>query len=159
MHVKLTVARFGLGQRSTLGRLYIDGKPACYTLEDARRKVKVHGQTCVPEGTYDLRVREVGGFSARYAARFRDIHKGMIEVTNVPNFGDILVHMGNDHEDTSGCLLLGTSVLCTPEGEFIVLGSGKAYRAWYPAMIEGVLRGDAKIQYVVQGRVDVPVPG
>lgn len=156
--MKLTVARFGLGQRSTLGRLYVDGKPACFTLEDARRKVKVYGETCIPEGTYALRVRERGAFNDRYRARFRGMHKGMIEVTSVPEFSDILVHMGNDVEDTSGCLLLGSSVVCTPEGEFSVLGSEKAYRAWYPRLIAGVLAGEAKIQFVVQGRVDVPLP-
>ena len=67
------------------------------------------GETCIPEGEYCLGFRTVGGFDAKYAHRFADIHMGMLEVLDVPNFKYILIHCGNTDEDTAGCLLLGDS--------------------------------------------------
>ena len=162
--MKLTVVRFGLGLKSTLSRIYVDGKFVCFGLEDARRKEKIYGETCIPEGMYQLRPRTEGSFAQRYGVRFRDLkHKAMIEIDRVPGFDDVLIHMGNKHEDTAGCLLVGEGVMITPKGEFIVVGSEKAYRVLYPMIIEEVKRAEAVnapvlMQVVIQGRVDVPIP-
>ena len=108
--MKLEVIRFNKGKDSTNGILFDitnERKFLCYTLEDEGRTEKVWGETCIPEGEYRLGFRTVGGFDARYADRFADIHMGMLEVLDVPNFKYILIHCGNTDEDTAGCLLLG----------------------------------------------------
>ena len=43
----------------------------CYTLEDEYRDVKVMGETCIPEGTYDVKFRKEGGFHSRYSAKYK----------------------------------------------------------------------------------------
>ncbi len=109
--MELTVLRYASGEESTLGLLYIDKKFACYTLEDEHRDVKVMGETRIPAGRYQVKLRTEGSHHLRYQQKFPDIHKGMLHVTNVPNFQWILIHIGNDDDDTAGCLLVGdTSV-------------------------------------------------
>ena len=76
-------------------------------LEDEYRDGKVMGETCIPEGTYDVKPRTEGGFHNRYTAKYGDFHKGMLHVQDVPNFEFILIHTGNTDEHTAGRLLLG----------------------------------------------------
>ena len=109
--MKLEVIRFNDNGDSTNGLLFDisngERKFLCYTLEDENREVKVGGETRIPEGEYCIGWRTVGGFNARYTERFPDIHVGMLEVMDVPGFTHILIHCGNDDEDTAGCLLVG----------------------------------------------------
>ncbi|QDP64171.1 MAG: hypothetical protein Unbinned2250contig1000_30 [Prokaryotic dsDNA virus sp.] len=108
--MELKLLRFNNSSDSTNGILFdITNEPKflCYTLEDEPRKVKVNGETCIPVGIYDLGFRKVGRLNDKYAFRFPELHVGMIEIQDVPNFKYILIHCGNTDEDTSGCLLLG----------------------------------------------------
>lgn len=146
--VSYLVERFGMGRDATLSRVWniTDGNeiPLCWGLEDERRETKVVGETCIPVGTYELRLRTHGGFHNRYRTRFPDMHVGMIEVVGVPGFTDILWHIGNTEKDTAGCLLLGSIPVIVPEGggDFTVARSTDAYRKVYPqvsgALVEGV---------------------
>ena len=96
------------GKDATNGLLFIDGKFECYTLEDEYRTVKVMHETCIPEGTYPIEFRTVGGFDAKYTKRYgADFHKGMLWIRGVPEFEYILIHTGNTDSHTSGCLLVG----------------------------------------------------
>ena len=81
----------------------------CYSLEDEYRNDKVMHETRVPAGTYQIQLRKVGGFNARYAKKYGDFHKGMLHVQDVPGFEYILIHTGNTDEHTSGCLIVGDS--------------------------------------------------
>ena len=108
--MNLEVLRYNKGKDSTNGLLFDttnERKFLCYTLEDEGRQTKVYGETRIPEGEYCIGWRTVGGFNARYSERFSDIHVGMLEVMDVPGFTHILIHCGNDDEDTAGCLLVG----------------------------------------------------
>ena len=108
--MKLKLIRTNSSKNSTNGLLYditSDLKFLCYTLEDEPRKVKVSGETCIPVGIYKLGFRNVGRLNDKYAFRFPELHVGMIEILDVPNFKYILIHCGNTDEDTSGCLLVG----------------------------------------------------
>ena len=108
--MKLEVIRFNKGEDSTNGILFDitdERKFLCYTLEDESRETKVYGETCIPEGEYQIKFRNEGGYHSKYNKRFSDIHMGMLEVCDVPNFKYILLHCGNTDEDTAGCLLLG----------------------------------------------------
>ena len=111
--MKLVVLRYSSQSDSTNGLLFVETNRGldflCYTLEDEKRDMKVFGETRIPEGTYKLGIRDEGGFHSRYSNRFPDIHKGMLEVKDVPNFKYVLIHCGNTDEDTAGCLLLGDS--------------------------------------------------
>ena len=64
-------------------------------------------ETRIPAGEYEIKYRKEGGFHKRYNERYPDIHRGMLHVTNVPDFKWILIHVGNTDEHTAGCLLLG----------------------------------------------------
>ena len=94
----------GLVFDTTEGRKFL-----CYSLEDEYRNEKVKHETRVPAGTYQIQLRKVGGFNARYAKKYGDFHKGMLHVQDVPGFEYILIHTGNTDEHTSGCLIVGDS--------------------------------------------------
>ena len=108
--MKLEVIRFSSEKDSTSGLLFdVTGKRRflCYTLEDQYQTKKVMQETRIPAGEYEIKFRKEGGFHKRYTERDPDIHRGMLHVTNVPNFKWILIHTGNTDEHTAGCLLLG----------------------------------------------------
>tara|TARA_R100000664_G_scaffold32323_1_gene47034 strand:+ start:370 stop:951 length:582 start_codon:yes stop_codon:yes gene_type:complete len=108
--MKLEVLRFNSADDFTNGILFDVSnnkrKFLAYTLEDEARTVKVAGETRIPSGEYNLSLRKEGGFDTRYKSKF-SFHIGMIHVDDVPNFKYILWHIGNDDDDTAGCLLLG----------------------------------------------------
>lgn len=96
----------------------------CLVGEDVYRPEKLKGQTRIPAGRYEIRLRTEGGhhlkFTKKYGSRR---HRGMLHLQNVPNFQWILVHPGNTAEDTEGCLLPGFAF--SPTGK--VLSSSAAY--------------------------------
>ena len=99
--MKLQVIRTQFGKDATNGLLFIDGVFECYTLEDEYRDIKVMHETCIPEGTYEIKFRDVGGFHGKYLSRYgEEFHKGMLHVQNVPGFKYILLHQGNTDEHT-----------------------------------------------------------
>ena len=102
--MELEVIRFSSGTDSTNGILLetiqqgneIDGifkqkKFLAYTLEDEQRSEKIIGETRIPNGTFELGLRKVGGYHARYSKRFPHIHIGMLHVLDVPGFEYILI--------------------------------------------------------------------
>ena len=149
--MKLEVIRFNKGKDSTNGILFDitnERKFLCYTLEDESRTEKVAGETCIPEGEYRLGFRTVGGFDARYADRFADIHMGMLQVLDVPNFKYILIHCGNTDEDTAGCLLLGDSQENNNIKENGFIGkSTHAYYRVYQEIAEALEKEEVTIVY------------
>ena len=123
----------------TISRLFINGKPECYILQDGHRAVKEYGMTRIPEGRYKVRLKNDGGFTKRYAKKFGpEFHKGMLELVDVPKFKGILFHIGNTPEDTAGCLLPGRIMI--PEKNFVA-GSEEAYREVYPLVRDQLLSG------------------
>lgn len=96
-----------LGPEYTIGKLSIDGKPYCDTLEDPNRDTnkngifdgdekKVAGNTCIPFGKYKVIVN----VSPRFG-------RELPRLLNVPSFDGILIHRGNTAKDTAGCILVG----------------------------------------------------
>lgn len=94
--MKLTLEREILNDDFTLGRLYLDDEPFCYTVEDAVRDVKIPGRTAIPYGTYKVDIT--------YSNRFQKILPILLDV---PNFSGVRIHSGNTAEDTEGCILVG----------------------------------------------------
>lgn len=108
--------------RTTVGRLFVDGRFECFTLEDVVRRVKVKGETAIPAGTYQVIVN--------MSARFR---RRLPLLLGVPGYAGVRIHPGNTAADTEGCILPGK-----------VLGADAVYQsraAFEPlcARIEGAL--------------------
>ena len=152
--MKLEVVRFSSEADSTSGLLFntTGGKRKflAYTLEDEYRKTKEMHETRIPTGTYNVTLRTVGGFHAKYSDRHSDMHKGMLWVRDVPGFEYILIHTGNTDEHTSGCLLVGDSQNNNQvKGDGFIGSSTNAYKRIYPPIAE-VLdnNGTVSITYV-----------
>ena len=143
--MKLEVLRFSSHSDSTLGLLFdvTEGRKfLCFTLEDEARVTKVMAETRIPEGTYELKLRTVGGYHERYVKKYGSFHKGMIHVQDVPNFKYILWHTGNTDEHTAGCLLLGDTSQQNISKEGFIGASTEAYKRIYPNIAEAILSGE-----------------
>ena len=140
--MKLTVVRTQFGTDATNGLLFVDGLFECYTLEDQYQAVKVMHETCIPEGTYDIKFRTVGGFHEKYKKRYGNDHYGMLHLQDVPNFTYILIHAGNTDEHTSGCLIVGESQQDLDISKDGFIGhSGVAYKKLYKKVAKELLLG------------------
>ena len=135
---ELKLLRFKATDDATLGKLYINDEFECYTLEDEHREVKVAGETRIPAGRYRLVGRPYGGFYNRYKERFKPWHKGMIQVSNVPNFEHILIHCGNTDDHTAGCVLVGRSY---NEDNMTIQSSAVAYEQLYKKVYPEIMAG------------------
>ena len=143
--MELEVIRISSGSDSTNGILLdkTNKEFLAYTLEDEYRDEKKYGETRIPEGTYKLGLRKVGGYHTKYSKRFSDIHIGMLHVLDVPNFEYILIHCGNTDEHTAGCLLVGDSQennQITKDG--FIGKSTQAYKRIYPRIAEAIDCGE-----------------
>jgi len=140
--VKLQVVRTQFGKDATNGLLFVNGLFECYTLEDQYQAVKVMHETCIPEGTYDIKFRTVGGFHEKYKKKYGNSHYGMLHLQDVPNFTYILIHAGNTDEHTSGCLIVGeTQQDLDISDDGFVGHSGKAYVKLYNKVAKELLLG------------------
>lgn len=100
--MNLLLKRDYFSDTTTIGKLYVDGIFQCYTLEDKDRelengKEKVYGETAIPRHTYQVIID--------YSNRFK---RELPLLKNVPDFEGIRIHPGNTHEDTHGCILVGS---------------------------------------------------
>ena len=99
--MKLKLERLYKKDNYTIGKLYINDKYFCDTLEDTVRELntindKIKHKTAIPEGTYKVVVT--------MSHRFKRLLPLLL---NVPYFTGIRIHKGNDENDTSGCILIG----------------------------------------------------
>jgi hypothetical protein len=139
--MEIDVIRFNSKEDFTDGLLYINGEFQIYTLEDEYRSVKVFGETRIPNGRYKIEFRNVGGFNNKYLRKYgSDFHKGMLWVKDVPNFEYILIHVGNDDDDTAGCLLTGMANNANNVG--FIGNSRGAYEKIYPPIRDALLKSE-----------------
>ena len=140
--MKIQVVRTQFGIDATNGMMFIDGNFECYTLEDQYQAVKVMHETCIPEGTYQIKFRKVGGFHTKYSARYKNAHYGMLELQDVPDFKYILIHSGNTDEHTSGCILTGNTQQDLDLGKDGMIGQSRnAYERMYRKVSAVLLQG------------------
>jgi len=100
----------------TFGVLAINGLPFCVTLERYVYGNK-RNKSCIPSGQY-------------LCKRVNSQHFGSsFEVTEVENRNSILFHKGNTKDDSSGCILLGTSYGQLGD-KFAILNSTDAVNAF-----------------------------
>ena len=154
-----SVVRYGMGRNSTLGiltRLHGgDEEELCFTLEDERRTTKVQGETCIPVGSYELKLRTDGmdnmnTMNGRYRNRFGSRHKGMIWLQEVPDFTWVYIHIGNDEDETEGCILTGKIPQISLDGEFSVGNSTEAYWKVYEEIAPALIAGEKVILHVTE---------
>lgn len=79
---------------ATFGVLCINDRPMFVTLEDKWRDNE-RMVSCIPKGKYVIK--------RHTSPKFGECFK----VQNVPDRSEILIHAGNTHIDTHGCILLG----------------------------------------------------
>nr|DAS84654.1 MAG TPA: hypothetical protein [Caudoviricetes sp.] len=108
MDLNLKLERKWKKERYTIGNLYVNGVFFSNVLEDTVRglrqdmtpeeiqKIKIHGQTAIPSGRYEIRVT--------LSARFR---RQLPILLNVPGYAGVRIHPGNNDANTEGCLLPG----------------------------------------------------
>src|SRR4051812_40685321 len=113
--MKILVDRFISDQNTTISHIQVDGKFVCFGLEDEFRPTKVSKETRIPAGEYKIKLRTSGPHHEKYKKKFPDFHRGMLELRDVPNFNDILIHIGNTEKDTDGCLLVGSEAVTEPD--------------------------------------------
>lgn len=98
--MELKVERKWSKDTYTVGRLYVDGKLFCNTLEDRVRDLnteeKIYGETAIPAGRY----RVIFNWSQKFG-------RNLPRLLNVPHFEGILIHPGNTAADSAGCILVG----------------------------------------------------
>ena len=139
--MKLKLNRIALRKTYTIGKLYIDGKYFCDTLEDTVRDTnksgkfdngekKVKGKTAIPYGTYEIKWT--------YSPRFK---KYTPQLMNVPQFEGIRIHAGNSSTDTEGCLLLGEN-----KKVGMILNSRATINKFYPIIKEACSNGKVTIE-------------
>lgn len=95
---------------STIGELYVNDQFVCYTLEDTLRAwgIKVPSFTGLPCGTYKLDIR----YSPKFKKDLPVIYTRKDSLNYYAEQGGIsfkfaLIHGGNSHIDTDGCILVG----------------------------------------------------
>ena len=116
---------------------------------DLQKQQRLAGETRIPAGTYDVRLRTEGGFHGRYTAKYGDFHKGMLHVQDVPGFEYILIHTGNTDEHTEGCLLVGDTSQQNITKQGFIGSSGDAYKRIYPDIADHLVDGgEVQITYI-----------
>ncbi len=131
--MKLTLQRLFFTSKSTCGELFLDGilTRYCYTLE-LPVKDSLPG-SAIPPGTYAIEMAPSPKFMSdlnepwvqRYAAR-------MPHIVNIPGRSLIMLHWGNEPENTDGCILVGFGHYLD-----IVEHSRDAFEKLYPLLSDG----------------------
>jgi hypothetical protein len=135
--MKILVERFDSGSNDTLGRVYIDGVLKCFSIEDEFRKVKVKGETRIPQGTYKVCFYDSPSHGAK-----------SLMIKDVPGFSYILIHTGNTEADSMGCLIVGKRI-GTLNNKRAVLDSKTAFREIYALIAPALDRSeDVEIKYM-----------
>ena len=107
--MRILLQRHALKAGYTIGRMEINGRYFCDTLEDTDRglresmtedeiaALKVKGATAIPIGTYriDMQTR---------SPRFGRV---LPRLVSVKGYTGVLIHSGNTADDTEGCILVG----------------------------------------------------
>ena len=116
--MQLTLTRIATNSRYTIGRLQINGQYLMDILEPADRgltsdmplnklkRLKVKGKTAIPTGGYRIDMTTVST-RFKYRSWARPYGGILPRLLNVPFFSGVLIHVGNDENDTEGCLLTG----------------------------------------------------
>ena len=145
--LKMLVIREWKKPDYTIGRLFLRGEFFCNTLEDPVRDLtkvaKIKGRTAIPAGTYEVTMRVI---SPKYSKKpnYKWCEARMPRLLAVPHFGGILIHPGNSHKDTDGCILVGENKVVGG----LVNSTATFKRLW--AVLEEAYRNNEPIQIEIR---------
>lgn len=140
--INLTLSRKYFLPKYTIGKLYINGKYFCDTLEDTDRKLyqgmqkkwiserKVYGETAIPYGTYKITMKVKSNKFQKYN-QYQFCEGYLPRLIDVPAFEGVLIHIGNTPKDTLGCILVGENKV---KGQ--VVNSTKCFKELYKILKE-----------------------
>ncbi len=139
--MELRLKRIAKQNGYTIGRLYIDGKYFCDTLEDVDRGLdssipldvlkqrKLAHITAIPTGRYQITLSIVSTKFSK-SSFYKQYGGGRVpRLLNVPAYEGILIHCGNTAKDTDGCILVGKN-----RKVGMVLDSKITYSNLYPIL-------------------------
>lgn len=133
----ITLKRYNHDSKSTQGLMFLNGFFECHTLEDEDRCVKVHGQTRIPEGEYQIKLRKE---DTELTKRYKNKHEWFtwhLQLMNVPGFNWVYIHIGNWDTDTEGCLLVGDVAVNDPNDvSSHIEKSSQAFERLYKQIID-----------------------
>ena len=144
---KLVLIRKWFTETSTIGELYVNDAFFCYTLEDVARAtgVKIKGNTCIPEGEYELRLTRSERFNRVMPLIFNRDDLSVQDIGGAKWTG-IRIHAGNTIEDTDGCLLLGKQ-----KGINKVIDSVKALDEFY-TQVWATISGTETLHFTIKNK-------
>lgn len=118
--MKLTLQRIARKSTYTIGKLYVDNKYFCDTLEDIDRgisqhtplseirRIKLPSETAIPTGTYNVTLDVYSPKFGSNSFYYKHANKGRLpRLLNIPGFEGVLIHCGNTAKDSAGCILVG----------------------------------------------------
>lgn len=136
--MKLLLNRVKDDSKTTIGCLFVNKELECFTVEDTSRELKVAGETCVPAGEYEIKLRNAGGMTKKYSKRY-PFHEGMLWLQDVPGFEWIYIHVGNTSEHTEGCILVNG----TCDSVNMVGGNSRTvYVKLYKSILTAIKKGE-----------------
>jgi len=140
--MKVILSRLKTDNKGTIGFLKIDNDPMYFTLEDPYHDKKIYGDTRIPMGSYEIKLRDEGGMTKRYKDKYgAEFHKGMLWLQDVPNYEWIYIHTGNTKEHTEGCILVGMIADISSETKSVGR-SRDAYKEIYSKISNAILNGN-----------------
>lgn len=157
--LELLQKRIATGDKSTIGAMYHGErigqflwgslKFLCFTMEDQPNEPKVPGETRIPAGRYQIKLRSEGGMHGRYSAKF-PWHQGMLWLQDVPDFTFVYIHYGNYEKDTDGCILIGDGAQSNVLDDGMVMSSVAAYTRLYDLLIGELTRENGEVYISVE---------
>jgi hypothetical protein len=145
--MQLRISRFYSGPDCTVGRFYVDNVLECFILEDRVREVlgedvdqwKVKSQTAIPSADWLLSMGHPALYSVTIDMSTR-FERDMPHILDVPGFGGIRFHPGNDDHDTEGCPLTGLD--WSPEKPDWVGRARMAFDRFFPKLHRALSNGE-----------------
>lgn len=147
--MKIKIDRKWKKEKYTIGRLYINDQLFCNTLEDADRGLtqdmslakiiskKIYGKTAIPAGTYNITLNVRSPKFSKYNFYKETCDGYLPRLLDVPGFSGILIHVGSDESNTSGCILIGYNTI---KGK--LTDGKKAFAKLYEKMQEACDKGE-----------------
>ena len=154
--MELKLKRIAKKNGYTIGKLSINGKYFCDTLEDSDRgldssmsldelkRKKLPHITAIPTGRYQVTMNVISPKFSKYTF-YKQYGGGRVpRLLNVPAYSGVLIHCGNTAKDTDGCILVGKN---SKVG--MVLDSKITYSNLYP-LLEAAYKRKERIFITVE---------
>lgn len=116
-----------------------------WAVEDQHQANKVSKETRIPAGKYKLGIMQIiTPLTQKYLddKRLKPWFEKHIEITNVPGYKGVYIHIGNGDDHTEGCLLLGDQIthpdiILDKPLQLSVQSFKRFYVQWYPILKKG----------------------